>query len=98
MKSSISFNTNSFEQIYTDLRQWCEDGTLYLRCVKEFSDEIKDEVTEYATDQEFQVYDVTNDNGEIEFWVDSEDLGYEFIVSYDSDNFEFFLKSEDEED
>lgn len=89
-------NPNSFERIYTDLRQWCEEGILYLRCVKDCVDEVEQEVTEYDAEQEFKVYDVTNDSGEIEFWIDSEDLGYEFVVPFSSEEFEFFLKNEDD--
>lgn len=89
-------SVENFEKIYTELRQWCEDEILYLRCIKSCTDKIEQEIINYCIGDELKVFDVTCNNGEIDFWVDSGDVGAEFIIPFDSEEFEFFLRYEDD--
>jgi hypothetical protein len=75
-----------------DLREWCEEGTLYVRCLKDIYDQ---EMKVCSSGEIYYVHDVLDIDGEILLSIDSEILGVVWCVSLDDDDFEMVYKESD---
>ena len=72
--------------MYEDLARWCEEGTLYIRCLEDIEDS---GVAVCSEDEIYLVWDVIKINsGEIFLTVDTNIEGVTWCVSMDDDNFE----------
>jgi hypothetical protein len=79
--------------MYNDLKEWCEDGTLYIRCL----DDIYDGETKVCEkDKQYIVWDVIQTvYGEVLLTIDTGYDGITWCVSMDDEDFEIVCTEND---